>query len=257
MRSLFIAGGLLAAVRAFTPPTTASWGPLTKPDLSSPVTQGGTFDVTWDPESHPTDGVTVSLVLCRGPSTNCVTDSTAIVEGVPAAAKSVSWVVPCDLPAGTQSTDTGYGMLIIVDGTGEFQYSTQFSVLANEKCGSTSSSASSSASASASSSASIPSGYGPGSWSTKSGWGSSYAMNSTASMSSYTMSSVTVPSSVVYATSTGLYSAISATSSSIPTATFAAPEASASIFTGAAAMPTGNTGVLGLVAGGALAMLAL
>ena len=245
MRSLFIAGGLVAAVQAFTPPTTASWGPLTKPDLSSPVTQGETYEVTWDPESHPTDGVTVSLVLCRGPSSNCVPDSTALMEGVPAAAKSISWTVACDLPAGTQATDSGYGMLIIVDGTGEFQYSTQFSVLASDNCGSTSSSASAPASSSASASASsISSGYGPGMWSTKSGWGSSYAMNSTSSMSSYTMSSVTVPSSVVYATSTGLYSADADTSSSIPTATFAAPEASASTFTGAAAMPTGNAGVL-------------
>ena len=247
MRSFLIAGGLVAAVQAFTPPTTATWGPLTKPDLSNPVTQGETFEITWDPESHPTDGVTVSLVLCRGPGSNCVTDSTAIVEAVPASAKSYSWAVPCDLPAGTQSTDTGYGMLIIVDGTGEFQYSTQFSVLANDKCGSTSSSASASASSSSSG------GYGPGSYSTR-GWGSSYPSNGTASMTTYTSSSYTVPSSIVYATSTEpAFSFAGETTTAVPTATFAAP--SASTFTGAAALPTGNA--FALIAGGALAMLAL
>ena len=243
MRSFLIAGGLVAAVQAFTQPTAGTWGPLLEPSLSSPVTQGETFDITWDPESHPTDGVTVSLVLCRGSGANCVPDTTAIIEKVPADVKSVSWAVPCDLPVGTQSTDTGYGMLIIVDGTGEFQYSTQFSVLEGSSCGSTTSSASSSSASS--------SGYGPGSYSTRSGWGSA---NGTASMSTYTMSSTELPSSIVYATSTSaMYSVPVATSADIPTATFAAP--SASEFTGAATLPTGN--VLGLIAGGALAMLAL
>jgi hypothetical protein len=85
------------------------------------VTQGEPFTVTWDPESHPTDGVTVSLVLCHGPGSNCVLSDTAIAEGIPAGQKSYDWNVPCDLAPGVQSTSTGYGMLIIVDGTGEFQ----------------------------------------------------------------------------------------------------------------------------------------
>lgn len=107
------------------------------------MTAGETFEVTWDPESHKTDGVTVSLVLCHGPSTNCVPSDTAIVEGLPAAQKSYQWSVPSDLAPGKQATDTGYGMLIIVDGTGEFQYSTQFSVLAGKGASSGSSSSAS------------------------------------------------------------------------------------------------------------------
>lgn len=245
MRSFIVAAGLVAAAQAFTPPTTATWGPLTKPDLSDPVTQGETFDVTWDPQSHPTDGVTVSLVLCRGPSTNCVTDKTAIVEGVPAAAKSYSWNVPCDLPAGTQSTATGYGMLIIVDGTGEFQYSTQFSVLANDKCaGSSSSSASPSAS-----------GQSPGSWTTR-GFPPSYTSggNSTAPAApTVAPSSWGAPSSIVYATNTpSLVTYATHATTGYASATPSAP--AASTFTGAAARPTN---VIGLIAGGALAMLAL
>jgi len=128
LRSVVVLSGLASLAQAFTLPTTASWGPLLTPDVSSPVTQGQSYTVTWDPESHPTDGVTVSLVLCKGPSTNCVTASNAIVEGVPAAQKSYSWSVPCDLSAGTMNTDSGYGMLIIVDGTGEFQCEHDLSV---------------------------------------------------------------------------------------------------------------------------------
>ncbi|KAG9781338.1 hypothetical protein ABEF93_005729 [Exophiala dermatitidis] len=137
------AAGLATFAQAYTKPTTNSWGPLLTPDLSQSVTQGKEFKVTWDPESHPTEGVTVSLVLCHGPSSNCVPQDTAIASGIPAAQKSFDWSVPCSLAPGTQNTDTGYGMLIIVDGTGEFQYSTQFSCLENKACASSSSTSSS------------------------------------------------------------------------------------------------------------------
>jgi hypothetical protein len=46
---------------------------------------------------------------------------TAIASGLPASQKSFDWSVPCGLAVGTQNTDSGYGMLIIVDGTGEYQ----------------------------------------------------------------------------------------------------------------------------------------
>ncbi|EXJ94262.1 hypothetical protein A1O1_02655 [Capronia coronata CBS 617.96] len=130
------AAGLVTFAHAYTKPGASTWGPLLTPDLSQPITQGKEVQVTWDPESHPTDGVTVSLVLCHGASSNCVPADTAIASGIPADQKSFNWSVPCDLAPGKQSTDTGYGMLIIVDGTGEFQYSTQFSCLENASCAS-------------------------------------------------------------------------------------------------------------------------
>ncbi|RVX67589.1 hypothetical protein B0A52_08118 [Exophiala mesophila] len=136
----FAVTGLASFAHAYTKPTTNTWGPLLTPDLTSPVTQGETYKVTWDPEDHDTDGVTVSLVLCHGPSSNCVPSDDAIVEGVPAARKFFDWTVPSDLAPGKQATDTGYGMLIIVDGTGEFQYSTQFSVLSGKGSSDTTSS---------------------------------------------------------------------------------------------------------------------
>lgn len=121
MKSIIAAAGLVAVAQAFTPPVQPpSYGALLTPNTGSPVTTGQTYQVTWD-ALQPADGVTVSLVLCNGPSSNCVLQSTAIVENVPASAGSYSWSVPCSLPAGVQDTSTGYGMLIIVDGTGQFQ----------------------------------------------------------------------------------------------------------------------------------------
>jgi len=134
--TLVFAAGLATLASAFTQPKAQTWGPLLTPDTSDSVTQGKDFTVTWDPETHPTDGVTVSLVLCHGPGSNCVLSDTAIAEGIPAAQKSFDWKVPCTLTPGVQSTSTGYGMLIIVDGTGEFQYSTQFTVVENDACAS-------------------------------------------------------------------------------------------------------------------------
>lgn len=135
----FLLSGLLSLANAFTQPQSSpTWGALLAPDSSNPVTRGQDFVITWDPNyggvTRPVDGVTVSLVLCRGNSNNCALGQTAIVEGIPAGDKQYTWSVPCDLPAGEANTDTGNGMLIIVDGTGEFQYSMQFSVLAGTTC---------------------------------------------------------------------------------------------------------------------------
>ena len=121
MKSILSVTGLVAAASAFTQPVQPpTYGSLLTPDVNNPVTTGQTFTVTWSPK-QPADGQTISLVLCNGPGANCVLQNTAIVEGVPASAGKYSWNVPCSLPEGVQSTATGYGMLIIVDGTGEFQ----------------------------------------------------------------------------------------------------------------------------------------
>ncbi|KAK3720807.1 hypothetical protein LTR37_003470 [Vermiconidia calcicola] len=105
--STFLSAAFFALGSAYTQPTTATWGPLLLPDLTHPVTQGKVFDIQWDPQSHPTAGVTVSLVLCRGPSTNCVTDKKAIVEGIPAGRKHYKWRVPAGLKPGKKNTKTG------------------------------------------------------------------------------------------------------------------------------------------------------
>lgn len=120
MNYILSTASLIAIASAFTQPGAQTYGALLTPDLTSPVTTGQTYDVTWTP-NQPADGVTVSLVLCNGPGSNCVLQSSAIAEGIPAASGKYSWSVPCSLPEGTENTASGYGMLIIVDGTGEFQ----------------------------------------------------------------------------------------------------------------------------------------
>ncbi|KAI1615079.1 Ser-Thr-rich glycosyl-phosphatidyl-inositol-anchored membrane family-domain-containing protein [Exophiala viscosa] len=277
------AAGLASLAQAYTTPGAQTWGPLLTPDTSDPVTQGQTALVTWDPESHPTDGVTVSLVLCHGPSTNCVDASTAIASGIPAAQKSYSWDVPCDLAAGTQNTDTGYGMLIIVDGTGEYQFSTQFSVLANSSCGSGSSSSSSSASSSSSSaSASVVTSSAStttsSASSTSSGslWGSTtknHSLSSTSTSSSGSASETTTTSaasgssaastetaasSTVVVSGTSTYTVVASGTTTFASATQASTTSSApaSTFTGGAAPQAGLSGA-GLIIAGAFAVLAM
>lgn len=250
---------LLATIAsAYTPPTTASWGPLLFPSLSSPVTQGQSFTVTWDPETHPTTDVTVSLVLCHGPSTNCVDSPTAIVENIPAAQKSYSWDVPCSLSPGTASTDTGYGMLVIVDGTGEFQYSTQFSVLENPACGGSASSSSVtsavsssvavSSSSSSSGSAAVSSSVSVGTVPGYPGWGNSTMLSTltsaAASSSVNTVITSALPTSLATATSPVVGSTTAYPSASPPTAS-----PSPSSFTGEGVRGRVEKGVIGVVVG--------
>jgi hypothetical protein len=287
---LLLAAGLATAAHAFTQPKDQTWGALLTPDTSNSVTQGKDFSVTWDPASHPTDGVTVSLVLCHGPGSNCVLADSAIAEGIPAAQKSFDWKVPCDLAPGTQSTATGYGMLIIVDGTGEFQYSTQFSVLENDACASSDSTssrpASSPTSASASASGSVtttvtssggssvvigPPAYQTGSYS----WGSSGNWSTTASPTATNWGTVPGTTLIVstsgslvftydgstYATGTvtaaatesTLGSAAADTTGVSPTAT--GPAAGTSPFAGGAGQL--GSSLAGMVIAGAVAVFAL
>lgn len=121
MKSIIASAAIVAVASAFTQPVQPpTYGSLLLPDSSTPVTTGQTFNIKWTPKASDTTE-TVSLVLCNGPSSNCVLQSTAIVEGIPATAGTYAWDVPCSLPSGEQNTATGYGMLIIVDQTGEFQ----------------------------------------------------------------------------------------------------------------------------------------
>lgn len=249
MKSIISAAGLVAAVSAFTQPTSQTYGSLLTPNTDSPVTTGQDYKITWTPKD-PTDGVTVSLVLCNGPGSNCVLQSSAIVEKVPAAAGSYTWSVPCSLPEGTASTATGYGMLIIVDGTGEFQYSTQFSVKKGDTCSASSTTTtSSSGSSSKSSSGSSVSGK-PTPYTTSSGWDSWTATFNTTTTPAYTPTpKYTTPAGVT-----------SAPSSSYPQASSTAANTTAATpkpFTGAAAVPTAFINAAGLIGAAGFALFAL
>jgi hypothetical protein len=84
------------SVDAFTPPSNQSYGSLYTSDLTHPVTQGQTSLVTWD-ASKGSPGQTISLVLCNGPSTNCILQSSAIAEHITASSESYDCNVTCSL----------------------------------------------------------------------------------------------------------------------------------------------------------------
>jgi hypothetical protein len=85
---------------------------------------GGSYTITWDGTGL---GKVVDLALCQGPSAACniVSD---IALGIPNS-NSYSWSVPCSLSA--TASNAGFGVLLIDDATGQYQYSTQFGFLAD------------------------------------------------------------------------------------------------------------------------------
>ncbi|KAG9689183.1 hypothetical protein KCU95_g9854, partial [Aureobasidium melanogenum] len=137
-RALFTAG--LAAfaplASAYTTPKGDPTGnAIYEPGLNSIVPVGKPFTITWEPD---TEG-TVSLVLLHGPSTNCVPIHT-IVEGINNTG-SYDWTPDTSLAP----NKTYYGIELVVDGTGQYQYSTQFGISNDEYKGSSSSAGASSA----------------------------------------------------------------------------------------------------------------
>lgn len=108
--------------------------PITRP-LNEVVPACKPFTITW----QPTTSNSVSLILLRGPSTD-VKPLQTIVVGIPNSG-SFTWT-----PASTLEADvTRYGLQLIDDITGQYQYSTQFGISKGPECNGAPSSASSSA----------------------------------------------------------------------------------------------------------------
>jgi hypothetical protein len=101
---------------------------ITRP-LNEIVPKCEPFTITWE----PTTTGTVSVLLLKGPSTNVVKFGPSLAEGI-ANSGSLAWTPASDLPV-TESNQ-GYGLQIIDDATGQYQYSTQFGISAG-KCGET------------------------------------------------------------------------------------------------------------------------
>lgn len=117
--SLFTA--LAALASAYTQPDYSkppTGNPIYTPGLNQQVPVGSPFEITW----QPTTPGTVSLVLLRGPSTN-VKPLYAIAENIPNNGK-FSWTPSTQL----QNDVTHYGLLLVDDATGQYQYSTQFGI---------------------------------------------------------------------------------------------------------------------------------
>jgi hypothetical protein len=101
---------------------------------------GQVYSVTWDGTGLSS---VVDLALCQGPSTACnIVENIAL--GIPNN-NAYSWTVDCSLAA--TASNAGYGILLIDDSTGQYQYSTQFGLQADTSgaCSGTSPSGSSSA----------------------------------------------------------------------------------------------------------------
>ncbi|KAH0611522.1 uncharacterized protein H6S33_010787 [Morchella sextelata] len=136
--------GLIALAAAYTTPvgTEPQGNPISAPGLNQQVPIGSPFTITWTPTSAPN---TVTLVLLRGPSTNVVPLS-VIVEKVPNTG-TYTWTPASGLDVDT----TGYGIQLIDDVTGFYQYTTQFGIAANPNAVTSSSVAATSTTAASSS----------------------------------------------------------------------------------------------------------
>ncbi|KAF3163654.1 hypothetical protein TWF106_010552 [Orbilia oligospora] len=143
-----------ASALAYTTPTTFNdtSNPIKTPGSSSIVPVGQTFDITWD----PTEAGTVTILLLRGPSSN-ILPLYPIVEQIPNSG-SYKWTPKADL----EPDSTHYGIQIIIDANGQYQYSTQFGVSnPNYKPPTSSSAVSSSAAATTSAAPTTTDSYGP------------------------------------------------------------------------------------------------
>ncbi|EAW17793.1 GPI anchored serine-threonine rich family protein [Aspergillus fischeri NRRL 181] len=105
---------------------------ILKPGLNELVPAGKQYTIEWD----PTTTGPVSLVLLRGPSTNVVPIET-LADSIPNSG-SFSWTPSTSLEPDT----THYGLMLVVEGTGQYQYSTQFGISNPDYSGSTSKSSS-------------------------------------------------------------------------------------------------------------------
>lgn len=98
---------------------TEGFNPITRP-LLEVVEAGKPFTITW----QATSSNTVSLVLLKGPSNNVVPVET-IVEGLENKG-SYEYSFPGSF--GASDGPSGYGIQIIDDVNGNYQYSTQFGI---------------------------------------------------------------------------------------------------------------------------------
>lgn len=108
--------GLAAAVHA------PVGEPLGNP-ISAPVVEIVPACTAYTIKWTPTTPNTISIVLLRGPSTNVVPHGAPLAEGI-ANSGSFVWT-----PASSLEADTSrYGLQLIDDITGQYQYSTQFGI---------------------------------------------------------------------------------------------------------------------------------
>lgn len=207
-----VSAALIGLASAYTQPVgdTPSGNPIVKPSLGEVVPVGTPYTINW----NPTTQGTVTLVLLRGPSTNVI-PLYPIAEKV-ANTGSYVWTPSTSLEPDT----THYGIQLVVDATGQYQYTTQFGI-GNPSFGSSSSSSSSAAAPSTttmSAVSQIADGQIQAPASAVSVASAAYPVNS----ANATSSSVVMSSSVAMSPSVALSSSI-ATSIYVPVSSVNAP----------------------------------
>ncbi|EPS38208.1 hypothetical protein H072_8109 [Dactylellina haptotyla CBS 200.50] len=111
---------LSASAFAYTTPTTfnITSNPIITPATDSIVPAGKPFTITW----KVTESGTVSIILLRGPAKN-ILPLEPIVEMIPNTG-SYTWTPKTTLEPDT----THYGLQLIIDSNGQYQYSGQFGI---------------------------------------------------------------------------------------------------------------------------------
>ena len=121
--SLFTAGLACFAplAAAYTQPVgpEPKGNPISQPGLNTIVPAGTNFTITWE----PTTKGSVTLLLLKGPSTNAVPQY-PIVEKTENDGTYV-WQVKDNLEPSADGVAQGYGIQLIDDATGQYQYTTQ------------------------------------------------------------------------------------------------------------------------------------
>lgn len=115
-----VSAAVLGLASAYTQAVgdTPSGNPISKPGLGEMVAVGTPYTISW----NPTTAGTVTLVLLRGPSTN-------VVPLYPLAETIENTGVYVWTPSIALEPDTThYGIKLIVDATGQYQYTTQFGI---------------------------------------------------------------------------------------------------------------------------------
>ena len=125
-----LAAGLAATAplaAAYTKPVgdSPSGNAISQPGLNSIVPVGSGFTITWEPTKD--NCATVDLVLLKGPSANAIPQY-AIAENIDNKG-TYAWTPKTDLAPSDASTPAmGYGIQLICDKSGAYQYTTQFGI---------------------------------------------------------------------------------------------------------------------------------
>jgi len=223
--------------------------PTIHPALGELVPVGQPYEVSW----NPTTPGTVTILLLNGPSTN-IQVLYPIVEKIANTGK-YTWTPKTDLKPDT----THYGLQIIVDATGQYQYTPQFGI--KNDAYSASSSAPASAAPSSGSASAPPTYTSSAAPVSSTSCSTSTAPATTTPCTTSTAVVVTTGAPAVYTTSVVV--PVSSAWSNSTITTVAKPTVSATGTTSSIALPTGAAGRVAANAAaafaglGAIAMLVL